>query len=191
MLAALTGLGLSAAAGLNAYIPLLVVGLLDRHTDLVRLPAEFGWLADGRTLALLAVLLAAEIVLDKIPAVDTVNDAIQTAIRPASGGAAFAATEAAARLEEQTPWLGWIAGIAVALLFHLAKASVRPVVNAGTLGTGAPVASTVEDAISLGMSLLAVLAPLVALAGLAVLAYAAYRLLRLRRRLRRRRAAPT
>ena len=38
MLAALTGLGLSTAAGLNAYIPLLVVGILANLTDRVRLP---------------------------------------------------------------------------------------------------------------------------------------------------------
>ncbi|MFF5257660.1 DUF4126 domain-containing protein [Actinomadura viridis] len=188
MLAVLTGLGLSAAAGLNAYIPVLVVGLLGRHTDLVRLPAEFGWLTDGRVLAALALLLAAEIVLDKVPVVDSVNDMVQTVIRPASGGAVFAAAEAAGRLDKalaDVPWLGWTLGIASALAVHLTKASLRPVVNAGTLGTGAPVVSAAEDTVSLGMSLLAVLAPVVALAGLVLLAYAAVRL----RRLRRRRAA--
>ena len=34
----LTGLGLASAAGLNAYIPLLAMGLLGRFTDLVNLP---------------------------------------------------------------------------------------------------------------------------------------------------------
>ncbi|XVQ13912.1 DUF4126 domain-containing protein [Spirillospora sp. CA-255316] len=187
MLSVLTGLGLSSAAGLNAFIPALVVGLLDRHTDLVRLPGEFAWLADGPVLAVLALLLAAEVVVDKVPVVDTVNDIVQTLIRPASGGAVFAATEAAARADASTfmrdnPWIGWTLGIAVALLVHLTKTSVRPVVNAGTLGAGAPVVSTVEDTFSLSMSLLAVLAPVVALIGLAMLGFVGYRLLRLRRR---------
>ncbi|MGK5552882.1 DUF4126 domain-containing protein [Actinomadura kijaniata] len=188
----MTGLGLSAAAGLNAYIPLLVVGVLDRLTDAVALPAEFGWLTNGWVLTLLAVLLAAEVVLDKVPAVDSVNDMVQTLVRPASGGAVFAATDAAGRLEsssflQQHAWVGWVAGVVVALLVHLGKASVRPVVNAGTLGTGAPVVSAVEDGVSLGMSVLAVLAPVVALIALVMFAYVALRLVRYACRRRRRR----
>ena len=38
MFEVLTGAGLAAAAGLNAYIPLLAIGLLSRFTDLVSLP---------------------------------------------------------------------------------------------------------------------------------------------------------
>ena len=40
----LTGFGLASAAGLNAYIPLLALGLLARFTDLVSLPAGWAWL---------------------------------------------------------------------------------------------------------------------------------------------------
>lgn len=191
----LTGLGLSAAAGLNAYIPLLVVGVLDRQTDLVRLPAEFSWLTSGWVLALLGVLLVAELVLDKVAVVDHVNDAVQTFVRPAAGGAVFAATDAAARLDsssfmQDNPWLGWGLGIAVAFVVHLTKASVRPVVNLGTAGTGTPVVSAAEDGMSLGLSLLAILAPVAALILLAALAWFAYRLVRRLRRRRRRRRSP-
>ncbi|GAA2580453.1 DUF4126 domain-containing protein [Actinomadura fulvescens] len=191
MLAVLTGLGLSAAAGLNAYIPMLVVGLLDRHTDLVRLPAEFGWLTNGWVLALLGVLLAAEVVLDKVAVVDSVNDAVQTFVRPAAGGAVFAATDAAGRLDSSSfmtdhPWIGWVLGIVVALVVHLTKTSIRPIVNAGTLGTGAPVVSMVEDTVSLGMSVLAILAPVIALIGVVMLAFVSFRMLRTLRRRRRR-----
>ncbi|MFD0903145.1 DUF4126 domain-containing protein [Actinomadura sediminis] len=190
MLATLTGLGLSTAAGLNAYIPMLVVGFLARFTDVVRLPAEFGWLTNGWVLAGLAVLLAAEVVLDKIPAVDTVNDAVQTLVRPAAGGAVFAATDAAERLDgrvatssfmQEHAWIGWVLGIVAALAVHAVKASVRPVIDGGTFGFGAPVVSTAEDAASLGMSLLAILAPLVALLLLPPVLWAGHRLLRRRR----------
>ena len=37
LLSILSAFGLSTAAGLNAYIPLLTIGLLARYTDLVRL----------------------------------------------------------------------------------------------------------------------------------------------------------
>jgi hypothetical protein len=194
MLAVLTGLGLSAAAGLNAYIPVLMVGLLDRYTDMVRLPAEFGWLTNGWVLSAIGLLLLAEVVLDKVPVVDTANDAVQTFVRPAAGGAVFAATDAAQKADSSAfmhdnPWIGWVLGIVVALIVHLTKATVRPVVNAGTLGTGAPVISTVEDTVSLGMSVLAILAPVIALIALVLLAFVALRLLKAVRTRRRRAAA--
>ncbi|MGS2640293.1 MULTISPECIES: DUF4126 domain-containing protein [unclassified Streptosporangium] len=195
MLAALTGLGLSTAAGLNAYIPLLVVGLLANFTDHVRLPQEFAWLSNGWVLGIIGVLLLAEFVLDKVPVVDSVNDMIQTVVRPASGGVVFSATEAAARLDGSTwmahnPWLSWVLGIAIALAVHTMKATTRPVVNATTAGVGAPVVSTVEDAGALGISLVAIFLPVlvvVVVAGLALFAWWATR--RIRRR--RREAAPS
>ncbi|MEU0570335.1 DUF4126 domain-containing protein [Nonomuraea sp. NPDC005983] len=175
MFAALTGLGLSTAAGLNAYIPLLVVGVLANVTDAVKLPDGYAWLSNWGVLAVIAVLLLAEIVLDKVPAVDSVNDAIQTAVRPVSGGVVFSATNAAAELDHSTwmtehPWVGWLLGIAVALAVHVLKATARPVINAGTAGVGAPVASTVEDAGSLGMSLIAVFVPILVVVVLVLLA---------------------
>jgi peptidoglycan/LPS O-acetylase OafA/YrhL len=183
MFAAVTGLGLSASAGLNAYIPILVVGLLARFTDAVPLPDEFDWMTSGWAIALISVLLAAEVVLDKVAVVDHVNDMIQTAVRPAAGGAVFAATTAAEQVDASSfmrdnPWIGWVLGIAVAFVVHLAKTSIRPVVNAGTLGTGTPVVSAVEDTVSLGTSLLAILLPVVALVVLIAFAWLLYRLVR-------------
>jgi len=193
MFAALTGLGLSTAAGLNAYIPLLVVGVLANFTDTVKLPDAYGWLSNWGVLTVIALLLVAEMVLDKVPAVDTVNDAIQTAVRPASGGVVFSATTAAAELDHSTwmtqnPWASWLLGIVVALAVHALKSASRPVINASTAGVGAPVVSTAEDASSLGMSLLAVFAPvlvIVALLPLALVAWWAIRKVRRRRRARR------
>ncbi|MEV4891689.1 DUF4126 domain-containing protein [Nonomuraea sp. NPDC055795] len=190
MFATLTGLGLSTAAGLNAYIPLLVVGVLANFTDRVKLPDGYAWLSNWGVLAVIAVLLLAEVVLDKIPAVDSVNDMIQTAVRPASGGVVFSATSAAAELDSSTwltenPWLSWVLGILVALAVHALKATARPVVNVGTGGVGAPVMSTVEDAGSLGVSLVAIFIPLlviVLLIGLALLAWWVIRKVRRRRR---------
>ena len=78
----LTGFGLATAAGLNAYIPLLVIGLLSRYTDLINLPGTWAWLDNGWVLLILFVLLAIEFVADKIPAIDTVNDVVQTFVRP-------------------------------------------------------------------------------------------------------------
>lgn len=169
-----SALGLGSAAGLNAYIPMLVVGLLDRYTNLVTLPAGWTWLSDGWMLGIVAVLLVVEFVADKIPAVDTVNDAIQTIIRPASGGIVFASgfgteqtlTDSSSAFSDGR-WLLFIVGAVVALVVHLTKATARPVANVATAGIAAPVLSVGEDATSLALSLAAILAPVIALVLLA------------------------
>ncbi|WBB79484.1 DUF4126 domain-containing protein [Micromonospora sp. WMMD882] len=175
----LTGTGLAASAGLNAYVPLLTVGLLARYTDLLDLPAGWQWLGDGWVIAILAVLLAVEVVADKVPVVDHFNDVVQTVVRPTAGGLAFGAGAGAETVTVDDPggffsspgWAPVVVGVLIALGVHLVKAAARPVVNATTAGVGAPVASTAEDAASVVMSVVAILLPvlvLVFLAGLAL-----------------------
>ena len=176
MIAALTGMGLSAAAGLNAYIPFLIVALVARFTDVITLPATYAWIESWWAIGIGAVLLLSEVVLDKIPAVDSVNDAVQTFIRPAMGGLVFAATAAAAELDSSTwmaahPWVGIVLGVVGSGLVHTGKVAARPVVNMGTAGFGAPVVSTAEDGASVGLSLAALFAPLLCLVALILLAW--------------------
>ena len=159
-----TGLGLAVAAGLNAYIPLLIAGLLVRF-DVVSFGGSYDVLGSTPALIILAVLLVVEILADKVPAVDSLNDAVQTFIRPASGAVLFAA--AASGVGEQwTQALALVLGLVTAAGVHATKATIRPVINVTTAGTGAPVVSTVEDGVSAGLSLAALLAPLLALIAL-------------------------
>ena len=174
MIAALTGMGLSAAAGLNAYIPFLIVALIARFTDIITLPSTFAWIESWWAISIGSVLLLAEFVLDKIPAVDTINDAVQTFIRPSMGGLIFAATSAAESLDkstwmQQNQWLGIVLGIVVSGLVHSGKMAARPAINAGTLGAGAPVVSTVEDGAAIGLSLIAIFIPILVILALVVL----------------------
>ncbi|MEO5876733.1 MAG: DUF4126 domain-containing protein [Streptosporangiaceae bacterium] len=198
MIALLTGLGLASAAGLNAYIPILVVGFLGRYTDLVDLPSQFSWMTSGWALTIVSLLCAAEVVLDKVPIVDSANDMIQTFIRPTAGGAVMVASTAAGQLDSSigsstfmgdNPWIGWVLGIAVALGVHATKTTIRPIANTGTLGAAAPVLSTVEDFFSLGMSVLAILAPVIGLILLVALLFSAIRLIGSARRRKALRAA--
>ena len=80
--------GLSAAAGLNAWLPLFA-GSLAQRLDLVDLAQPFDDLSGTGALAVLAVLTIADFVGDKIPAVDSVLHAAGTVIAPASGAALF------------------------------------------------------------------------------------------------------
>ena len=156
-----TAFGLSTAAGLNAYLPLLVVALLARFTDLITLSPPWDTLESWWVIGVLAVLLLIEILVDKVPAVDSINDAIQTFIRPVAGAVLFAAS--AGVISEAHPVLAMIAGLLVAGGVHAAKATARPIVTGATAGVGNPVVSTVEDVASLVLAVLAIVVPILGL----------------------------
>jgi hypothetical protein len=194
MIALLTGSGLAAAAGLNAYIPFVLVAVLARTTDVIALPADYAWVQSNWAIGAGVVLLFTELVLDKIPVVDHVNDTVATLIRPTVGGLIFSATSSAENLDnsqwmQQNPWLGAILGALVAGLTHATKATVRPAVNLSTAGTGAPVISTLEDLASAGLSLVAIFAPVLVIFVLILLGWGVYRLVRWLARRRRRKLA--
>lgn len=151
-----TAFGLSASAGLNAYIPLLVVALLAKFTGLVTVSEPYDVLTSWWVIGVIAILLAVEVLVDKIPTADTINDIVQTIIRPTAGAILFAATTDTIGLH---PVLAAICGVILTGGVHLVKAGGRPVVTATTGGTANPILSTVEDIISLTTSVLAVIAP--------------------------------
>lgn len=198
VLEVLTGSGLAASAGLNAYIPLLLMGLLARYTDLMELPSGWQWLGNGWVILILAVLLAIEVVADKVPVVDHVNDVVQTVVRPTAGGLAFGAGSTSETVTVSDPdtffsshqWVPVVVGVLIALGVHLLKSAARPVINATTAGFGAPVASTAEDATSAVMSVVAILLPVLVLVFLVGLVAFLFWFLRRRksRRLERRAA---
>ena len=191
----LTGFGLATAAGLNAYIPLLALGLLSRFTDLVTLPHGWAWLENGWVMSIVAVLLVIEVIADKIPALDSINDAIQTFVRPTAGGIVFGSGTAAETAAVADPgafaqsgqWIPIAIGVVTALVVSLTKSAVRPAANVATAGMAAPVLSTVEDVTSVTLVFVAILIPVLVLVVLLALAWAVFRLLRWRRR---RSAAP-
>jgi uncharacterized membrane protein len=182
----LTGTGLAASAGLNAYIPLLILGLLGRYTNLIDLPSGWTWLGNGWVIVILAVLLAVEMVADKVPVVDHVNDVVQTVVRPTAGGLAFGAGSSSETVTVSDPgsfftshqWVPVATGVLLAFGVHLLKS-----------GFGAPVASTAEDATSVVMSLVAIILPVLVLVFLVGLVGFAYWFLRRRSERRREREA--
>ncbi|MCX8160926.1 MAG: DUF4126 domain-containing protein [Candidatus Saccharicenans sp.] len=165
----LAAFGLAAATGLNAYLPLLIVGLLARYTDLITLKAPWNALSNPVVLVVLIILLIIEITVDKIPAVDTINDVIQTFIRPAAGAVLFAASSNV--ISDVSPVLAMVCGLLVAGGVHAAKATARPAVTATTAGLGNPVVSAVEDAVSGITTLVAIIVPALILVILVVILY--------------------
>jgi hypothetical protein len=156
----LAAFGLSASAGLNAYIPLLVVSLLARFTNLITLAEPWNALESWWIIGLLVVLSLIEFFADKVPAVNHINDIIQTFIRPAAGAILFAAS--ATVITEIHPIISIAAGLLVAGSVHAVKAAaVRPAITATTAGAANVPVSILEDVISTTLSVLSIVLPIV------------------------------
>ena len=159
LLGIFSAFGLSASAGLNAYIPLLVVALMARYTDLIKLNPPYDTLTSWWIIGLLIVLSLVEFLVDKFPAVNHINDfVIQTFVRPAAGAIVFAAsTNVVSNIH---PILALSLGLLMAGSVHAVKsATVRPVVSAATAGVGNVPVSVAEDVTSTTLSVLSIVVP--------------------------------
>ena len=156
----LTAFGLSASAGLNAYIPLLVVSLLAKFTDLYTLSEPWNALESWWTIGILVMLSAVEFFADKIPAVNHVNDIVQTLVRPTAGAILFAASTSV--VTDLQPVLALILGLFIAGSVHAVKTvAVRPAVTATTGGAGNVPVSIAEDILSTVLSITAAVMPVI------------------------------
>jgi len=158
-----TAFGLSASAGLNAYIPLLVISLMARFTNLITLNEPWDLLTNWWIIGLLVVLTIIEFLVDKFPAINHINDIIvQSFIRPTAGAIVFAtSTNVISGID---PVLALALGLLVSGGVHAIKSTViRPTVTAVTAGTGNVPVSITEDVTSGTVSVLSVVAPIIGL----------------------------
>ncbi len=155
----LAGFGLAAPAGLNAWLPLLIVGLMGRFTHVIALKAPFDALTNTWVLLGLAFLLLIEIFADKIPVIDSINDMVHTLIRPVAGGILFAAHSGA--VGGLDPTMSFVLGLISAGGVHAVKATSRPIVTATTGGIGNMFVSMAEDFIAGIATVIALFAPIV------------------------------
>src|SRR5271157_291558 len=168
LLGIFSAFGLSASAGLNAYIPLLVVGVIAHYTNLIKLNPPYDALANPYILILIGILLIIEMLADKVPVANHINDLIQTFVRPVAGAIVFAASTKV--VTGINPILALACGLLVAGSVHVVKsAAVRPMVTATTAGAGNVPVSIAEDVTSTVVSLLSILAP-IAIAVLIIIA---------------------
>ena len=154
----ITAFGLSASAGLNAYIPLMVVAVVAQFYRLIVLNVQWDALTSWWVIGVLIVLSMVEFLADKIPAVNHINDAIQTIIRPAAGAILFAASTS--DIKYVNPVLALVAGLLVAGGVHAVKSlALRPAVSVATGGVGNIPVSIAEDATSTLVSFLSIIIP--------------------------------
>lgn len=152
----LMGLGLAASAGLNAYLPLLVLALADRITDGDTLTDSFDFISSVPFIILLIVLLTIELVVDKLPGVDRINDGFQYVIRPGAGALAFMAATADSGLNM---FVALAAGLLVAGFVHAAKVATRRHLPAKYRNAITPLMSFTEDGVAIVTAVLALVLP--------------------------------
>ncbi len=193
LLGSLMGTGLAIAAGFRAFLPMVALGIAGHFIPGFDLPEAWRWLEHEWVIVIMLVLLIIDIVADKVPWVDSINDVIQTIVRPAAGGIVFGASSGATTALVEDPatffasnqWVPVVIGVVIALATHVAKLLGRAALNTVTGGAAAPAASVAEDGAAVSLSLSAILFPLaviVVLAGIALAVWLALRGIRRRRR---------
>lgn len=183
----LAAFGLSGAAGLNAWLPLLGGALLAR-LGVVDLAGPFDHLTHTPWLVALGGFTALDFVGDKVPAVDSVLHAVGTVVAPTSGAVLFTGQ---ADLGSDLPSIvSIVLGAVTAGSIHLGRTAARPASTASTGGMANPVVSLVEDVIAVVLVALAFLAPIVAAVAVVALVVALGLGARKLTRFVRRRAAP-
>jgi hypothetical protein len=152
------------ASGVNAYLVVLLAGLLGRYGGVEGIPPA---LERTDVLVVAAVLFAVEFVADKIPYLDSAWDAVSTFVRPVVGAALGILI--AGESGDLNEVVGGLVGGGTALASHSVKAGFRlgvntspePVSNIGT--------SVVEDGLVATVVLLAIDHPWLAAGVAAVL----------------------
>jgi hypothetical protein len=160
------------ASGINAYLVVLVLGLIGRFGQVAEIPLG---LTRTDVLVVAAILYVVELVADKIPYFDSLWDAVSTAIRP-TVGAVIGLLMAQDAPTLQTAILA-AAGGAAALTSHLVKGGLRLIINTSPEPASNIAVSVGEDVAVAGVTTLAVLNPGLALAIAALLLVAGILLL--------------
>ena len=150
------------ASGVNAYLVVLMLGVLGRTTD-AGIPDA---LTRTDVLVVAGFLFAMEFVADKIPYIDSTWDTISTAIRPTAGAVIALLVSGDATTLEQAILVA--VGGGTALASHAVKTGARMAINTSPEPVSNVTASLGEDITVAGVVLLAVYHPWWAL-GISVL----------------------
>ena len=184
LLSLFLGTTLAAVAGLRAFLPLFLLGVLERAQLLApfSLGDGFQWLTSDLAILTLGIATVLEMTADKVTAIDSTLDSVMTFIRPGAGAVSVFAV-----MSSQDPLLAYVAGFVLAggatLPVHLGKGILRLGSHVTTAGFGSPALSLAEDAGAAGAITLSVLLPILALIfGLASLAVVVWLIVLVRRR---------
>ncbi len=152
-------------SGINLYAAVATLGLL-QHFGFAHLPGDLGVLGSWWIIALACSLYLIEFVADKIPAVDSMWDAIHTFIRVPAG--AVMAAAAFAHFDPGVRLAALLLGGGIALSSHGAKTATRAGANLSPEPFSNIALSVFEDLVVIGSSLIIASHPVVMIAVVAV-----------------------
>ena len=158
-------LGASWASGINPYAAILLMGGAQRF-GLVTLPTDLQVLGSYWVLAAAALLFAINFFADKIPFVDSINDALHTFVRIPAG--ALLAFGAADQLGPEAAVIAGLLGGTLAAGSHIAKTGTRALINTSPEPFSNIAASIAEDGVVIGGLILALAHPITFLCLLAL-----------------------
>jgi hypothetical protein len=148
-------------SGINLYATVATLGLLQRY-HFVQLPGSLSYLSHPWVLGAAIGLYVVEFVADKIPAVDSVWDVVHTFIRVPAG--AILAASAFAHFDPAIRMLALLLGGTLALSSHGTKTATRLTANTSPEPFSNVLLSLIEDAFTVGASVLMAKYPLVIIA---------------------------
>ena len=161
------GIGLAAATGLRAFLPLLIAGMAAR-ADLIPLTDTFSWLATTPALVTLGAAAVVETLAYYVPGLDHILDILAGPAAMAAGVVASASV-----MTDVPPYVLWpvaiIAGGGIAGLTKGGAALVRAKTGLATAGVANPVVSTAETVGAAGLTALAIAVPVLCLLGVVAL----------------------
>ena len=152
-------LGFSFAAGINLYATVAILGLASRY-GWVSLPEQYRVFDSDLIIGVALTLYVIEFFADKIPWVDSIWDAIHTAIRPIGG-----AVIAVQTLGDASPTMETLVGLmggTLAASTHFTKAGTRAVANASPEPFTNWILSFAEDVFVVSLGFIALKYPLLA-----------------------------
>jgi hypothetical protein len=167
--AAAIALGAGWASGFNTYAALLVLGLAQAF-GLVVLPHDLQVLGSPWVLGVVSLLFVLNFFADKIPYIDSINDALHTFVRVPAG--ALLAFGAADQFGAEFAAIAGLLGGTLAAGSHVAKTGSRALINtspepfsniAASLATDAMVVTGLWLALAFPITFLCLLALFVAL----------------------------
>jgi hypothetical protein len=175
LFALLSAASIATATGLNAYLPLLAVGVFARM-GLIQLNPPVDLLTHPLVLLIIAALAIIDFAGDKVPAVDSAFHAAGMVIHPIAGAIVFVAVNS--DIGAVHPMVAALCGVVLAGGTHTLRAAARPIFTTATGGTANPLVSLAEDIVALVLALLALLVPVLAVVLAVALAIWVFRAMR-------------
>ncbi len=183
LLAAIVGIGLAAACGLRAFVPVLALALAAK-AGWVQLDGSFAWLSSWPAIAGLTLACCIELTASIAPFIAHALDALAAPVATAAGALVMASQVGPVGsvvglpdVSSMDPMLSWgaalIAGGGVAAVVHATSAAARAGSTAISGGLLSPVYGALESILSVVASIMAVVVPILFAIAIAVIAFIA------------------